>query len=555
MEEICPNCKRKPIDKKILICKFCEKYFCSLTCLIQHSSLHSETTTPNALITTLKKRQSKDITNQYRFITQGVFTDDYEYDEKYDLKNFSKIYEGIIPIELGAGSFGRVYLVKDNLSEKQYALKVINKRKLLQTYGNCKLIHNEIDIHSKLNHPNIIRLYNVSENDEEINILLEYAKNGSLFSLIQKEKGFSEHRAYKYFIQIVNAVYFLHQNNIIHRDIKPENILIGENDLLKLCDFGWAKELTMNKRSTFCGTVEYMAPEIVGSENYDYSVDIWSLGILLFELLMGYSPFRSKKEKNIMIKIKNHIDLKFDKNKKLSKDCKDLINKLLDMNPLNRLKIKDIFVHPFIITNSALDFKIGSSNRNIKRKESLDDSNENILKYYNSKNANFKEDFTKLRKKFGFESTLNLRDQVSSKNLCFGNFQSDKNIISVKTFDSKKIEKKESQRLEKLIGNMSNELEKGKKKVDDLNFQNSKQFSFEDFRDNKILYDDNKINGNIRNNWNNRINNKNTINLNNSNSQEDSKLKDTMYSSHLLDDEEEKKNNIAELPIEEDFSN
>ena len=555
MEEICPNCKRKHIDKKILICKFCEKYFCSLTCLIQHSSLHSETTAPNALITTLKKRQSKDITNQYRFITQGVFTDDYEYDEKYDIKNFSKIYEGIIPIELGAGAFGRVYLVRDNLSEKPYALKVINKHKLLQTYGNCKLIHNEIDIHSKLNHPNIIRLYNVSETDEEINILLEYAKNGSLFSLIHKEKGFSEHKAYKYFIQIVNAVYFLHQNNIIHRDIKPENILIGENDLLKLCDFGCAKELTMNKRSTFCGTVEYMAPEIVGSENYDYSVDIWSLGILLFELLMGYSPFRSKKEKNIMIKIKNHIDLKFDKNKKLSKDCKDLINKLLDMNPLNRLKIKDIFVHPFIITNSALDFKIGSSNRNIKRKESLDDSNENILKYYNSKNANFKEDFTKLRKKFGFESTLNLRDQVSSKNLCFGNFQSDKNIISVKTFDSKKIEKKESQRLEKLIGNMSNELEKGKKKVDDLNFQNSKQFSFEDFRDNKILYDDNKKKGNIRNNWNNIINNKNTINLNNSNSQEDSKLKDTMYSSHLLDDEEEKKNNIAELPIEEDFSN
>ena len=555
MEEICPNCKRKPIDKKILICQFCEKYFCSLTCLIQHSSLHSETTTPNALITTLKKRQSKDITNQYRFITQGVFTDDYEYDEKYDLKNFSKIYEGIIPIELGAGSFGRVYLVKDNLSEKQYALKVINKRKLLQTYGNCKLIHNEIDIHSKLNHPNIIRLYNVSENDEEINILLEYAKNGSLFSLIQKEKGFSEHRAYKYFIQIVNAVYFLHQNNIIHRDIKPENILIGENDLLKLCDFGWAKELTMNKRSTFCGTVEYMAPEIVGSENYDYSVDIWSLGILLFELLMGYSPFRSKKEKNTMIKIMNHIDLKFDKNKELSENCKDLINKLLDMNPLNRLKIKDIFVHPFIITNSTLDFQFGSSNRNIKRKESLDDSNENILKYYNRKNANFKEDFTKLRKKFGFESTLNLRDQVSSKNLCFVNFQSDKNIISIKTFDSKKIEKKESQRLEKLIGNMSNELEKGKKKVDDLNFQNSKQFSFEDFRDNKILYDDNKKKGNIRNNWNNIINNKNTINLNNSNSQEDSKLKDTMYSSHLLDDEEEKKNNIAELPIEEDFSN
>ena len=564
MEEICPNCKIKHIDKKILVCKFCQKYFCSLTCLMQHSNFHSKSASPNILITTLKKKQTKDLTNQYKFITQGIFTDDYEYDEKYDINNFSKIYEGIIPLELGAGSFGRVYLVKDNLSTKQYALKVINKHKLMQTYGNCNLIHNEIDIHSKLNHPNIIRLYNVSETDDEINILLEYAKNGSLYSLIQQEKGFSERKAYKYFIQIVNAVYFLHQNNIIHRDIKPENILIGEDDLLKLCDFGWAKELTMNKRSTFCGTVEYMAPEIVGSENYDYSVDIWSLGILLFELLMGYSPFRSKKEKNTMIKIKHHPDLKFDKNKKLTEECKDLINKLLDKNPISRLKIKDIFVHPFIIANSALDNQFGSGNNSTnisKRKESLDDSNENILKFYNKKKENFNENFRKLRKKFGFESTLNLRDQASSKNLlCFGNFMKDKNFISVKTFDSKKlkIEKKESQRLEKLIGNMENELEKGKKKVDNLNFKNSKQFSFEDFRDSKLLYDDNKINGNKRININKRKNEK-AINLNITNSQEDSKLKDTMYSSQysnlFIEEKEKKDNNIVELSDEDDFSN
>ena len=89
----------------------------------------------------------------------------------------------------------------------------------MQTYGTCQLIYNEIGIHSKLNHPNIIKLYNVSETDEEINILLEYAQNGSLYTLIKQENGFSENEAYKYFIQIVNAVYFLHQNNIIHRDI------------------------------------------------------------------------------------------------------------------------------------------------------------------------------------------------------------------------------------------------------------------------------------------------------------------------------------------------
>ena len=484
MEE-CPNCKNRAISKKVLTCNFCGQYFCSFNCLIQHSSFHSKTTTHNSLINTLKKKQSKDLTMHYSFITQGIFIDNYIYDKKYDIENFTKIFDGFFPVELGTGSFGRVYLVTHNITKKKYALKVINKHKVIQSYGNCDLIHNEIDIHSKLNHPNIIKLYNMLETEEEINILLEYAQNGSLYSLIKQENGFSENEAYKYFIQIVNAVYFLHQNNIIHRDIKPENILIGDNNLLKLCDFGWAKELTMNNRSTFCGTVEYMAPEIVGSGKYDCGVDIWSLGILLYELLIGHSPFKSKKDKNTMIKIQLH-DLVFDKNKPLSKDCKDLIQGLLDMNPLNRSKLKDIFEHPFIISNSD------RSKMSCRRKESLEDSNENMYKLLNGKNGNFKEDFRNLRKKFGFESKLNLRDKISSKQLLIGQFQSDKNLISFKKFDTKKIEKKESQRLEKLIDNMSNELEKGKKKIDDLNFKKNKRFSFEDFRDTKILYDDKK---------------------------------------------------------------
>ena len=531
MEE-CPNCK-EIISKKILECKFCCKVFCSITCLMKHSSFHSKTYGPNTLITKLKKIQSKNKTEQYSFITPGIFTDNYKYDETYNISNFSKIYEGFIPFELGRGSFGCVYLVTHNDTKKKYALKVMNKNKLFQTYGNCHLIKNEIDLHSKLNHPNIIRLYSYSETEEEINILLEYAENGTLYSLIQKEKGFSEHKAYKYFIQIVNAVYFLHQNNIIHRDIKPENILIGENDVLKLCDFGWAKELTVNNRSTFCGTVEYMAPEIVGSEKYDCSVDVWSLGILLYELLMGHSPFKSKKEKNIMIKIKLH-DLVFDKDKNLSKDCINLIRGLLDMNPSNRLKLKDIFKHPFILTNSKLDQQL---NDNIK-KDSFDDSikEKNTFKLLKKNRSNFTEE---LKIKFGFDSKQNLRDKLSSNQILIQHFQSDKNLISVKKFDVKKIERRESQRLEQLIDNMSNELEKGKKKVDDLNFKKSKHFSFEDFRDSKMLY----------------------FNKNHNLNQEDSKMKETFNTSNFQntiedneedEDEKEKESTFENIDVDEE---
>ena len=263
-----------------------------------------------------------------------------------------------------------------------------------------------------------------------------------------------------------------------------------------------------------------MAPEIVGSELYDCSVDVWSLGILLYELLMGHSPFKSEKEKNTMRKIKIH-NLVFDKNKYLSQDCISLIKGLLDANPSNRLKLKDIFEHPFIISSAKKNLQV----RNSKRKESLDDSNENILKFANKKHAIYKKDFKKLRKKFGFDSRINLRDKLSSKQLLIGEFQSDKNL-TFPILDDKKIERKESERLAHLIGNMSNEYEKGKKKIKDLNFKKSKQFSFEDFRDSSILYEKNSAN---------EINE----------SKDFSKTKETMYSTN-------NENSIGNIPEEDD---
>ena len=513
--DLCANCQRKKY-KKNFTCKFCSKYFCGINCLMKHSSLHSSSNNSNTIGNTLKKKLLNVEKDQYPFITPGIFTENYKYSPEYDLSNFVKEYDGIVPIELGFGSFGRVYLVTHKITKKKYALKVINKRKLIQAYGNCKLIYNEIEIQSKLNHRNIIRLYTKKETDDEIKILLEYAENGNLFNLIQKENGLDESKAFLYFIQIVNAVNFLHQNNIIHRDIKPENILFGENNLLKLCDFGWAKEINVNNRITFCGTMEYMAPEIVGSENYDFSVDIWSLGILLYELIMGHSPFRSQKDRNIVTNIKKH-DLVFDKNKNISKECIDLINGLLDANPTKRLKLKDIFVHPFIINNLKTEKIVKYK----PRKESLDDSNENIIKFLNNKYN--EEKFLTLKKKFGFDSKLNLKNKLSSRQLFT---VSDNHLIRV---NETKEHKDQSKQLEKLIDIMSDELEKGKKKVDDLNFKKTKQFCFEDFRDTEILNDNNTIKEEL---------------------DEDSKIKETNYNTYAEksseDDNDEDINNNNE---------
>ena len=155
--DFCANCQKERC-KNNLVCNFCSKYFCSISCLIDHSKFYSHSNDSNFLANSLKKKILKEENHQYPFITPGIFTDNYKYSPEYDLSYFVKKIDGFIPVELGFGAFGRVYLVTNKYTNKKYALKVINKYKLIQAYGDCRLIYNEIEIHSKLNHRNIIRI-------------------------------------------------------------------------------------------------------------------------------------------------------------------------------------------------------------------------------------------------------------------------------------------------------------------------------------------------------------------------------------------------------------
>ena len=490
-------CFKEISSLKFFQCKFCERNCCSLSCLINHAQAHQKN--PNLsinLVNSLKRRQSENLTEQYSFITSGDFRDKINYEKKYNFNNFTKVIEGIFPKQLGSGSFGRVFLVSHNETKELFALKTIEKRKIMMTYGKLDIIYDEINIHSKLYHQNIIKLYSVYEDDETINIILEYAKGGNLYQLIKDEKnGFSESKAFDYFIQVINAVYYLHSNNIIHRDIKPENILIGDDNKLKLCDFGWAKELTLENRSTFCGTMEYMAPEIVGSENYDYSVDIWSLGILLYEMLFGHSPFNGKDTNNIILNIKSHELNYDDTNKKISNSCKDLIQKLLNMNPQKRLKIKDILEHPFIKKHS----KKFLSNKQLTNSINEDKIENQLNKKLNDTNnsSNKKEDGNLNGKKLIRSNTINKIFPNSSEQ------KFSLKLFSSKELLNKNIKGKEStNKIQKIHAHKSNkqlailakfryslnvQLEKAKKSIGNINFQSSKNCTFEDIRDSQLL--------------------------------------------------------------------
>ena len=351
----CRNCFKVIFSQ--IKCNSCNNLFCSNSCLDSHLFINhrSANLQKNKIY---EKPKIERINNNENlipysicspYITDGFISNQIKYESIYDLNNFIPVLEFNSPKIIGIGSYGKVYLYRNITDKKLYAIKHLDKMILCKSIHTIKRIYDEINIQSRIHHQNIVRLLNVKENDKSIYLIMEYANTGSLFKYIRDKQCLSEEESFKFFSQIINAIYFLHKNDFIHRDIKPENILIFDNKVCKLCDFGCCVELNGKQRSTYCGTTEYMSPEIVNKMEYSKEIDIWSLGILLYEMIHGYSPFNPNNEyyntKEVIDKIKIH-DLHFDIN--ISKECKDLICHLLDKNAKNRYKIEDIFNSDFI---------------------------------------------------------------------------------------------------------------------------------------------------------------------------------------------------------------
>lgn len=267
-------------------------------------------------------------------------------------------YEDLNTI-LGSGAYGEVKLVREKSTSKLYAMKVINKKSLEQEAG-LEVIMREITVHKELNHPNIIKLYDNFEDAEMIYLMLEYAESGSLFQEIHNNKKLTDTVARSYFFETLSGIMYLHDNNIVHRDIKPENILIDKTGTVKICDFGWCVKGD-EPRSTFCGTLDYMAPEMIRNQKHSYEVDIWALGVLLYEMLHGYSPFDAAKEAD---KCHNIVTCKYAFESSVNEMAKDLIKKMIQSNPSKRIKLKDALAHPFFnVTVPASIVQVGNTFR------------------------------------------------------------------------------------------------------------------------------------------------------------------------------------------------
>jgi aurora kinase len=195
---------------------------------------------------------------------------------------------------LGKGKFGRVYLARERTTGFICALKVLHKNEL-QAGRVEKQVRREIEIQSNLRHPNILQLYGHFHDSKRVFLILEFAGKGELYKHLRKESRFPEWKAAQYIAQMASALRYLHRKHVIHRDIKPENILVGIHGEIKISDFGWSVHAPNNRRKTMCGTLDYLPPEMIKpgtSDNfYNEKVDLWSLGVLTYEFLVGEAPF------------------------------------------------------------------------------------------------------------------------------------------------------------------------------------------------------------------------------------------------------------------------
>jgi serine/threonine protein kinase len=246
---------------------------------------------------------------------------------------------------LGTGKFGRVYLAREKKSKFIVGLKVLNKSQLQKASIEHQL-RREIEIQSHLRHPNIIRMYGYFYDQTRIYLILEYAARGELFKVLREAQRFDDATAARYIAQMSDALNYCHSKHVIHRDIKPENIMVDLTGELKIADFGWSVHAPSSRRTTLCGTLDYLPPEMIEGKEHDASVDIWSLGILLYEFLVGSPPFEESRQRDTCRRIKE-VDLRFPTFVKPL--ARDLITKFLQHDPKKRIPLKDVRTHPWVV--------------------------------------------------------------------------------------------------------------------------------------------------------------------------------------------------------------
>uniref|UniRef100_A0A3Q3VUG2 non-specific serine/threonine protein kinase n=1 Tax=Mola mola TaxID=94237 RepID=A0A3Q3VUG2_MOLML len=251
---------------------------------------------------------------------------------------------------LGKGKFGNVYLARVKEPQAIVALKVLFKSQM-EKEGVEHQLRREIEIQAHLKHPNILRFYNYFHDRKRVFLVLEYAPRGEMYKELQRCGRFDDLRTATYMEEISDALMYCHERKVIHRDIKPENLLLGYRGELKIADFGWSVHAPSLRRRTMCGTLDYLPPEMIEGHTHSEKVDLWCIGVLCYECLVGNPPFETASHSETYKRImKVGVDEIFPK--VVSDGARDLISKLLRHNPTDRLSLQCVIDHPWVRSNS-----------------------------------------------------------------------------------------------------------------------------------------------------------------------------------------------------------
>eukprot|EP01127_Copromyxa_protea_P015498 TRINITY_DN4467_c0_g2_i1.p1 TRINITY_DN4467_c0_g2~~TRINITY_DN4467_c0_g2_i1.p1 ORF type:complete len:421 (+),score=79.80 TRINITY_DN4467_c0_g2_i1:66-1328(+) len=283
--------------------------------------------------------------NLPKIVGDGVVDDKFDIDE--DLKNGNIGVEDFDLLKvIGKGSFGKVLLVRKKDTQRVFAMKILNKKIIIER-NEVEHTKSEKSILTKLDFPFLVKMHYAFQTEEKLYFVMDYICGGELFYHLTREKTFTEDRVRFYGAEIVAAVEYLHDAGVIYRDLKPENVLLTSDGHVVVTDFGLSKEGLHDPEdttSTFCGTPEYLAPEILEAKGYTKAVDWWSFGTVLYEMLTGLPPFYTEDVQQMYTKI---LSAQLNIPATMSPEAASLMQGLLERDPEKRLQAEQIRTHPF----------------------------------------------------------------------------------------------------------------------------------------------------------------------------------------------------------------